>query len=88
MHTWGLSEGRIPLAQALGSERPLAQAMGDWEPFMQPKHGWAPLVWAKSSRGLSVRWCLLHNLQAAVEKNNSSHLRNQRWVCPTTTRCL
>ena len=44
LHTHGLSEGREPLAQAMGGERPLAQAMG----------GQAPLVWAKSSRGLST----------------------------------
>ena len=37
----GLSEGRVPLAQAAGGKRPLAWAMGDW----------VPLVWAKGSEG-------------------------------------
>ena len=32
---------------------------------MQATHGQAPLVWPKGIRGLSVTWCLLHDLHVA-----------------------
>ena len=62
-----LSEGRAPLAQAMGGERPLAWAVGDQ----------APLGWAKGSKELSATRHLLRDPQA-VGTNHSSHLRNQR----------
>lgn len=34
-------------------------------PLVQATCGQAPLVQAKGIRGLSVIWCLLHNLQVA-----------------------
>ena len=86
LHTCGLSEGRAPLAQAMGGERPLAWATGDWA-LLQAMYGWTPLMQAKGSRRLSFMWCLLHNLQA-MRTNNRSHLRNQRAVWSATTRGL
>ena len=65
VHTCGLPEGGVPLVQAMGGEKPPARAMGDWVLLVQATGGWEPLVWAKGSRGLSARWCLLHDLQAA-----------------------
>ena len=35
---------------------------GDWVLFVQATGGQAPLVLAKGIRGLSVTWCLLHDL--------------------------
>ena len=55
----------MPLVQAMGGEKPLAQAVGNWALLMQVTGSWIPLGWAKGSRGLSVMWCLLHDLQAA-----------------------
>ena len=49
----------------MGGEKPLAQAVGNWALLMQVTGSWIPLGWAKGSRGLSVMWCLLHDLQAA-----------------------
>ena len=64
-HTLGLSEGGVPLVQAMGGEKPLAQAMGDWALLVHATGGQAPLAWDKGSGALSAMWCLLHELQAA-----------------------
>ena len=87
LHTRRLSEGRVPLAQAMGGKRTIAQATGDQVLPVQATHGQAPLVWGKGSGGLNVMQCLLHDLQA-VGTNHSSHLRNQRKAWPATTRGL
>ena len=79
-----LSEGRVPLVQALGGEKLLAQATGDQVLLVQATGGRAPLVWAKGSRALSVKWCLFCDLQEA-EKDRSSHLGGQREAWPATT---
>ena len=65
VHSHGLTEGGTSLVQVMGGEKPLAQAMGDRALLVQATGGKAPLVWAKDSRGLSVTWCLLHDLQVA-----------------------
>ena len=75
----GLSEGRGPLAQAIGGEAPIAQAMGNWAPLVQAMGGWIPLMWANGNRMLGTMRCLLCDLQA-VGINHSSRLRNQMWV--------
>ena len=62
LHTYGLSEGAVPLAKAVGVQRPLDPATGDWALLVQARAGWAPLVWAKGSWGLSVIQWLLHDL--------------------------
>ena len=57
---------------------------GDWALLVQATSGQAPLVWAKGIRGLSVMWCLLHNLQVAGT-DCGGHLRGQReaWLATT-----
>ena len=51
----------MPLAQAMGDERPLACAKGG-----------ASLVWSKGRGGLSMMQHLLHDLQVAGTKQQSS----------------
>ena len=82
-HALGLSEGEATLVQATGGEKPLVLATGDWVLLVQATGGWEPLVWAKGRAGLSVTWCLLHDLQAA-ETDCGGHLRGQReaWLAP------
>ena len=75
MYTRGLSEGRAPLAQAMGGEAPFVRAM----------EGWAPLVQVKVSGGSKSDEHLLCGLQASGE-NQRSHLRHQRWGWSTPTR--
>ena len=58
-----LSEGRLPLGKATGSEKALAEAIGDQVLLVSTTGGWAPLVWAEGSEGLSVTWCLLCDLR-------------------------
>ena len=53
LHTSGPSEGRAPLAQAVGvGEGHLAT--GDSVPLMQATGGQAPLVWAQGSGKLRI----------------------------------
>ena len=51
---------------------------------MQATSSQAPLIWAKGIRGLSVMWCLLHDLQVAGT-HHGSRLRGQRdsWLATT-----
>ena len=65
----------------------LAQAVGDLAPLIQDSGGQASLVCAKGSGRLSATQHLLCDLQEAGT-NHSSHLRQQRWVWPSTTRGL
>ena len=79
-----LSEGEAPLGQATGSNKPLAQPTGDRVLLVQAAGVWEPLVWAKGIRGLSVTWCLSHDLQA-VGTDCGGSLRGQREAWPATT---
>ena len=74
VHAYWLSEGKLALVQATGSEKLLAH-LGEAGHF---------LVWAKGIRGLGVMLCLLHDLQVAGTKQ-SSPLRRQReaWLATT-----
>ena len=54
---------------------------------MQATSSQAPLTWAKGIRGLSVMWCLLHDLQVAGT-DQGGHLRGQREAWLATTRGL
>ena len=45
----GLSEGRVPLAQATGDERTLARATGDLAPLVQAMGVRAPLCGLRES---------------------------------------
>ena len=74
LHMCGLSEDGVPLVQATGGKKPLSWAMGDWVLLVQAMGGQVPLLWAKGIRGLSVMWCLLHNIQVAGTEC-SGHLR-------------
>ena len=65
-HARRLSEGGASLVQATGSEKPLACSFrGDCGLRVQATRVQASLVWSKVIRGLSMMWCLLHNLQVA-----------------------
>ena len=74
-----LSDGRAPLAQAMGAEKTLAWSMGDWVLLVQPMGGQAPLVWAKGSRELSASGapCVIYRWQgqttAAISETRGRH---------------
>ena len=59
MHACWLSEGGVPLVQAMGGEKTLAHAMGDWAFIVQDIGG------RKLLCGLREMWCLRHDLQTA-----------------------
>ena len=52
--------------------------------LVQATGGQAPIVWAKGIRGLSVTWCLFHDLQVAGTDCGGG-LRGQKeaWLATT-----
>ena len=60
---------------------------GDWALLVQATSSQALLVYAKGIRGLSVMWCLLHDLQVAGT-DQGGHLRGQREAWLAATRDL
>ena len=74
----------MSLVKSTGGKKPIALATGDQALLIQAAGGQEPLVWAKGSMGLSVTWCLLHDLQAAGTDHGSRH-GGQREAWPATT---
>ena len=76
-----LSEGRVPLVQAMGGRVPPAWAMGDGDPLVQAIGVQVSLLRAKGNGRLSAMQCLGHGLQAAGA-NHSSHLETREVSMP------
>ena len=76
--------GRGSSGAGYGRQEASCSFRGDWVLFVQAASGQAPLVWAKGIKGLSVMWCLLHDLQVAGT-DCGGRLRGQRetWLATT-----
>ena len=82
-HMWDL-RGQGSSGTGYWWQKSLALAVGDGALLVQAMGGQEPLVWANCSAGLSVTWCLLHDLQEA-KTDCSSHLGGKREAWPATT---
>ena len=58
----------MTFVQAMGRQKPLTPLGVIGHFLCRLLEAKIPLVWAKHIRGLSVIWCLLHNLQVAGTK--------------------
>ena len=73
-----LSEGGVPLVQAMCGSKPLARAKGDWAlPLCRLR------IDGNFLCGLRAMWCLLHDLQVAGT-DCGGHVRVQRETWPAT----